>query len=431
MDLVDAGIPVTLFEAGAVPGGRARRVPGGDETDDNGQHLLLGAYTELLAMMRRVGIPIEAVLERRPLTLLVAGGIRLRALPLPPPFNLAAGVLLAGGASLRNRIATLKVLGALQADGFRATRGETVAMMLDRFGLEGGLRTWLWEAICLAALNTPPERASAQVFLNILHDIATGPREASDLLIPRTDLSQLFPEPATQYIRMRGGDVLMGAQVVRLEDAGAGVRVISAKGLEREYRQVIIATAPRAVCKLLADWPDMQPLLGHLHAMPFERIATLTLDYPCPVRLPFPMMGVASGSVEWVFDRHWLLEGRVSTPGRLSCVLSAPAAGMTVDQEILTARAHADVERLTGPLPYPISRRLLVDKRATFSCRPDVFRPDSVTHDPRILLAGDYLNARYPATLETAVRSGRRAAAIAISWQGAGATQFSRQVPSP
>lgn len=415
MDLADAGIPVTVFEAGPVLGGRARRIPGGDGQDDNGQHLLIGAYGELLGLMRRIGIPLEEVLARRRLTLRVQGGLRLGALPLPAPWNLAAGILLAHGPSLRERLATLRALEDLRHDGFRARRGETVQELLDRFSVHGSLRHHLWEAICLAALNTPAERACAQTFLNILHDIATGPAGASDLLIPRTDLSSLFPEPAADYIRARGGQVHTQATVLRLEDAGEAIRLI---GTERHglFRRVVIATASQALPRLLGSWPDMQPLLQRLATLPQERIATLTMEYPCPVRLPFPMMGVAFGSVDWVFDRRWLLDGSRPGAGRLCCVLSAPDLSQAMDRDSLADRAHADIQRITGPLPKPIACRLVVEKRATFSCQPGLQRPDGITHDSRIVLAGDYLQSRYPATLETAVRSGRRAAAAVINW---------------
>ena len=415
MDLADAGIPVTVFEAGAVLGGRARRIPGGDGHDDNGQHLLIGAYSELLGLMRRIGIPLEQVLERRRLSLQVVGGLRLSTLPLPAPWNLAAGILLARGATLGERRLTLRALDDLRRDGFKARRGESVQELLDRFSIHGNLRTQLWEAICLAALNTPAERACAQTFLNILHDIATGPAAASDLLIPRTDLSSLFPEPAAHYIRARGGQVHTQATVLRLEDAGDAVRLIGSNrhGL---FRRVVIATASQALPRLLGGWSEMQPLLQRVAALPQERIATLTVEYPCPVRLPFPMMGVAFGSVDWVFDRRWLFDGHSRAPGRLSCVLSAPDLALTLDRDTLAARAHADIQRITGPLPPPSAHRLVVEKRATFSCQPGLLRPDGITHDSRILLAGDYLVSRYPATLETAVRSGRRAAAAVISW---------------
>ncbi len=415
MDLADAGFAVSVYEAGIVPGGRARRIPGGDGTDDNGQHLLIGAYTELLGLLRRLQVPVEAVFARRALRYWVEGGMDLQAPHLPAPWHLAMAFLLVSDVPWRERLHALRMLRALQADGFRARSGESVTHLLDRLGAGGRLRAFLWEPLCVGALNTPPERACAQIFLNLLHDIATGPRSHSDLLIPRTDLSALFPEPAAAYVTMRHGSVHLQTPVTRLEGAGTLVALTTAHGT-RLFSHVIVAVAPRSVSFLLGSWPSMQPLLAQIDALDHERIATLTLEYAQTVRLPFPMMGVASGEVDWIFDRRWLLGGAPSAGGRLACVLSAPATQRTLDRARLTENAHRDVERLVGRCPPPVDSRLVVEKTATFSCRPGLVRPDEITHDPRVLLAGDYLASRYPATLETAVRSGRRAAAAIIHW---------------
>lgn len=416
LDLIDAGCSVTVYEAGTVPGGRARRIPGGDGSDDNGQHLLLGAYTELLGLLRRLKVPLEAVFERRPLRLSVVGGLDLHAARLPAPWHLAAGFLLAGGVSWRERLSTVRMLHDLQKGGFRAHRHETVAKLLDRHHAHGRMRAFLWDALCVAALNTPPERACAQIFLNLLHDLATGPRSHSDLLLPRTDLSALLPEPAVAYLRQRGGRVHLQTPVTAIQDAGSRL-MVNAGTATALFQHVVLAVAPRSVSHLIGDWADMQLLLGQIDALQHERIATLTLAYQQPVRLPFPMMAVAAGEVDWIFDRRQLLGSHGGNEGgRLACVMSAPPPQRSLDRLALVEHAHRDVERLIGRCAPPVDSRLVVEKTATFSCRPGIERPDEITHDPRLLLAGDYLASRYPATLETAVRSGRRAAAAIIHW---------------
>ena len=418
MDLADAGFAVHVFESGPVPGGRARRIPGGEGNDDNGQHLLIGAYTELLGLLRRLQVPLEAAFARRPLRYWVAGGLDLQASRLPAPWHLATAFLFADEVPLAERLHALRMLHTLQRGGFRANRGETVSQLLDRHGSNGRLREYLWEPLCVAALNTPPDLACAQIFLNLLHDIATGPRSHSDLLIPRTDLSALFPEPAAAYVAARQGTVHLQTPVLELGDAGPMIALRTASGT-RLFAHVIVAVAPRSVSFLLGRWPAMQPLLTRIDALSHERIATLTLEYAQPLRLPFPMMGVASGEVDWIFDRRWLLGGAPGAGGRLACVVSAPPLQRPLDRTRLTENAHRDVERLVGRCAAPVDSRLVVEKSATFSCRPGIVRPDEITHDPRVLLAGDYLQSRYPATLETAVRSGRRAAAAIIHWSRA------------
>ena len=116
--LAERGVPVAVFESGPVPGGRARRVVSKGTELDNGQHILVGAYSELLRMMRKVGVGDEALL-RLPLDLRYASGFRLRARTLPFPLGLLAGLLLARGVPLRERVAAARFMSAMKRAQFR------------------------------------------------------------------------------------------------------------------------------------------------------------------------------------------------------------------------------------------------------------------------------------------------------------------------
>jgi len=444
VSLIDAGIKdLTVYEAGPVLGGRARRIPGGNSDDDNGQHLCLGAYTELLKLMVNVGCDPEQLFYRSPLRLLFQGlatsqnkkikqVFSLRANPfLPAPFNLISGILLSSGVSISDRGHTLLALNRLKRRSYLCTSGQTVSNLLNELDIQGALRSYFWESLCLAALNTHPNIACAQTFLNILQDIAEGPRQASDVLIPKVDLSRLFPEPAARYIQDRGAEVLSACAIKTLEPAGQLLRVVGSRH-QRLYHHVILAVPPRAASVLLSGWGESMNDLGHqLHSLPHEKIATLTLDYfNRSMRLPFPMMGIANSSIEWIFDRGYLLQANKGSDSwnraalqrkfsRFTCVISAPHEDTPLEKQALTRAAHACVQALCGTpiigtLTEPDSSRLVVEKFATLSCRPNSARPHALTPDKRLILAGDYLQSRYPSTLETAVRSGLEAAALTL-----------------
>ena len=72
---------------------------------------------------------------------------------------------------------------------------------------------YVWRPLCISALNTPPEQASAQVFATVLRDSIAGPAGASDFLLPKVDLSRLFPEPASEFVSKNGGEVRTNAPV--------------------------------------------------------------------------------------------------------------------------------------------------------------------------------------------------------------------------
>uniref|UniRef100_UPI0024903A1E FAD-dependent oxidoreductase n=1 Tax=Azonexus hydrophilus TaxID=418702 RepID=UPI0024903A1E len=192
VDLTRRGAAVTLYEAGRVAGGRGRSVNIDGRTLDNGQHLLLGAYRETLALMRSVGADPDVLFERRPLQVVDRDGFRL-ALPCwPAPLNVAWGLLTAATVDLPEKLKTALWMHRVKWRGFRLTRDESVADWLDAAGQTGVLRQKLWEPLCLAALNTPAERASAQLFANVLRDSLGSPRRAdTDLLLPRVPFGEL------------------------------------------------------------------------------------------------------------------------------------------------------------------------------------------------------------------------------------------------
>jgi hydroxysqualene dehydroxylase len=387
--LVQHGARVSVLESGPVPGGRARRVQTQGRTLDNGQHILIGAYATLFSLMRTVGVPNDAVL-RLPLELRYADGVRLRRMALPGALGLLGGLLGARGLPWRDRLGAIRFLRALRRARFRLSKDCSVQELLLRHRQEGRIGHYVWKPLCVSALNTLPERASANVFLAVLRDtLAAGP-EASDLVLPRVDLSQLFPEPAAQWLATRGADL-------RCE---APVRDLAA--LREAHDAVILAVGPHQL-KALA--PSLAP------EFEYQPITTCYLQYADAVRLPFPMLGLSGGLVQWVFDRG-ALGGEA---GRLAAVISAQGDHQQLSQDELALACHREIAAALPDLPVPSWSRVIAEKRATIAVPPGLRRPDIETALPGVYLAGDYTDAEYPPTLEAAVRSGVRAAERALA----------------
>ncbi len=398
VELAGRGVPVSVFEASRSLGGRARRV-GVDGVDlDNGQHILIGAYRDALALMRSVGVDPERALARVPLELRYADGFRLRAPRLPAPLNLLVALLGADGASFAQSARAVRFMVALRLRRYRVEPDRSVAQLLDEHAQSGALRSHLWEPLCVSALNTPVERASAQVFANALRDGLTGRRGTSDLLLPRTDLGRLFPEPAAEYVRARGGAIELGVPVRRIERVSGGFRVNETQ----TFSGVVIACGPHQAGPLLVQLPELADALAALSAFAYEPIVTCYLQHPESVSLPSPMLGFGGGVVQWVFDR-----GQLGGPkGLLAAVISASGAHQELAKEELAARIGDELKAALGALPPPRWSRVITEKRATFSCTPALVRPRAVTAIPGLALAGDYIASEYPGTLEAAVRSG-------------------------
>jgi hydroxysqualene dehydroxylase len=399
VELAAAGKAVDLFEASRTLGGRARAVEIEGLTLDNGAHILVGAYTETLRLMKLVGAPADGLL-RLPLHLEFPSHFRLHAPPLPAPLHLAWALLTAQGLAWSDKLAAIRFMRRQQRANFRLANDTTASALIA--GQPEATRRFLWEPLCLAALNTAPEHASAQVFLNVLRDSLAADRAASDLLLPATDFSSLFPEPAARFIEAHGGSVKRGSRIERIRRVDSGYTLDD----HGTYAQVVVAVAPQHLPALVAELPELAPVVAQLDAYTWEPIVTCYLAYPESIRLPQPMLGIIDGTAQWLFDRGQ----SHGQPGLIAAVISASRRHREIEPQALANEIHAEIARVVPNLPAPRWSRVITEKRATFACTPALPRPLTLTPLSGLFLAGDYVASDYPATIEGAIRSGVAAA---------------------
>ena len=408
VELAAHGQAVTLFEAAKQLGGRARRVDWQGLSIDNGQHILIGAYRETLRLLRLVGS--DVLLARRLLEFDQPPRFRLALPRLPAPLHLILGLARARGLTRRDKLAAARFIQAMKRQRYRLPADSTVAELLERYEQTEALNRHLWEPICLAALNTPMAKASAQVFCHVLRDSLGGERSDSDLLLPRADLGRVFPDAALVYLAAKGGEIRLGTRIDGIARDGPGFRLV---GQAASFSHVVCATHPAQLPALLATLPALEPVRQMAAAYGYQPIETLWLHFAEDLSLSLPMLGLDHGPGQWLFDRRDL------APGLASVVISAEGPHLELAKPALLETVLGQVRQALGSLPALRDHLSVVEKRATFAAVPDMRRPAPVTALPGLYLAGDHVQSDYPATLEGAVRSG---VACARAILGAGET---------
>lgn len=414
------GASVTVFEAAPLAGGRARRV---DDLNmgaiDNGQHLLLGAYAETLALLKQLH-PVRAVsdlLQQTPLHLESAdGAFCLKAANAPSPFHTLWALFTARGLSWHERWLATRMIVSLKQKRWQAPARLSVAQLLERHHQSAVLCRRLWIPLCLASLNTTSDQACAQLFLNVLRDSLDAPRAHSDMLIPRVDLTELWPQAATETVTMRYRHIV--------RDVCPTPTAVTIDG--EAFEGCVLATPPYACARILKpneSTTASNTLLAQLGAFEYRAIATLTLQLDAPWNPPHSILLLDEDPTrghlgQWLFKRpqaHDQVTVVISDAAdflkheRKSFVDNIATQIREQVQRHPNARGHSQLT-MRGVKAH----RLIVEKRATFAAVPGLQRPRNQSPWARLTLAGDWTDTGYPAVLEGAVRSGNQAAKTLI-----------------
>jgi len=418
--LVADGARVLVLEARPGLGGRATtfRDPHTGERVDNGQHILMGCYTETLALLRRIdaadrvrwqsGLRV-AMIDR-------AGHHSELTLPAAPsPLHFLGGVLAWDALTWGEKLSVLRI-------GRRLVPSATSAAPLERGGRGMSVRSWLtehhqaprlcelfWEPLALAALNQSIDHADASHFLGVLERIFAPDPMAAVLVLPAVALDDLYAEPARHWLEQRGSEVRTQAPA-RVVIDGDGLRGVRVRD-ELIEAPVVISTVPWFGFSQLFDPPPpaLRQTIDDASRMASVPIVTVNLWFDEAV-MQEPLVGLPGREFQWVFDRRALVGGETS---HLSMISSGAEAIVSRTNDELTAIA---VDEIREALPAARRARLrqsvaVREKRSTFSLAADAPpRPGTETPIRGLLLAGDWIETGLPATIESAVLSGHVAA---------------------
>ena len=383
LDLVDAGQDVTVLEARPTLGGAVQTLPereGDPEPPpDNGQHIALGCFTEYLRFVERIGE--SGSYRRMRLGLPVfdeSGGLATIA---PSP----AVLLRYSHLSLRDRLHLPVAL--LRLRSAEANPGEAFGELLRRLGETSESIDRFWDVFIRPALNLPADEVDADAGLFTVRTALLGPRGNSDLILPTKPLGWMHGDAAARAL---GDRVRPERRVETLDELDADA--------------IVVAVPPRESARLLGE---PEPTLED------SPIVSVHLWFARPL-LEQPLAALLGSDAHWVFDRGALTGSRPERGQYLTVVSSGVP-------ELLEVRGRELVERIAAQLTGRLGEAELLWSRvsrepyATVALRPGVRRPGVETSLPHVARAGAWTDTGWPATMESAIRSGRRAAQHILS----------------
>jgi squalene-associated FAD-dependent desaturase len=391
LELVDAGQEVTLFEARPTLGGAVQTLPEreGDPAPppDNGQHIALGCFTEYLRFLDRVGEGSSFLRTRLGLPVVDENGRFATIAPSLPALLRYAH--LPARDRLRIPLVTARCRTA------KAEPGETFGSVLRRLGASDAAIDRFWDVFIRPALNLRADEVDAEAGLFTVRTALLGPRKNSDLILPTKPLGWMHGDAAGRALGAR----------VRLER-----RVDSLDELDADA--IVLAVPPRESARLLGE-PGP--------ALEDSPIVSVHLWFDQPI-LDVPLAALLGTDAHWVFDRGRLLGHAPRAVGQYLTVVSSGVP------ELLEVRGRQLVETIAAQLTERLGEAELLWSRvsrepyATIALRPGVVRAGVETSRPNVARAGTWTDTGWPATMESAIRSGRAAAQHILSGASAKVT---------
>ncbi|MFF3466819.1 hydroxysqualene dehydroxylase HpnE [Streptomyces sp. NPDC002619] len=424
--LADAGVRVTLLEGRPRLGGLAFSFQRGELTVDNGQHVYLRCCTAYRWFLDRIEgtalAPLQDRLDVPVLDAMKPEGRRLGRLrrdPLPVPLHLGRSLATYPHLSLAERARVGRAALALQGLDLAdpTLDSQDFGSWLAMHGQSARAVEALWDLVGVATLNAVAGDASLGLAAMVFKTGLLSDPGAADIGWAHVPLGELHDRLARKALDSAGvrTEVRTRATSVSMNENGRWSVQVPGETLETDA--VVLAVPQRETHDLLpAGALDAPERLLEIGTAP---ILNVHVVYDRQV-LTKPFFAALGTPVQWVFDRtdaSGLKDGQY-------LALSQSAAQDDIDAPVaeLRERYLPELERLLPASRDAEVRDFFVtrERTATFAPTPGVgrLRPGARTKSPGLYLAGAWTATGWPATMESAVRSGVSAADAALAALG-------------
>ncbi|MFO0807053.1 MAG: hydroxysqualene dehydroxylase HpnE [Gemmataceae bacterium] len=416
--LASRGYRVTILEARPRLGGRASSFTdtATGQLIDACQHVSMGCCTNFAHFADTIGI--TQYLKPQPtLYFMTPDGrvSRFAADALPAPCHLARSFATAHYLSPIEKLRIAWGLACLA----REPEGEDVPFLewlrahrqtqrtIDRF----------WGLVLVSALNEAVDRIGSKYARKVFRDGFLRHRRGFEVQVPTVPLSRLYGSELRAWMDAHGVDVALSANARDISIAHREVRGVRLRDARELSADVYVAALPAD--RLLSLLPESETAGSHI----WSGLRNLAVSPITSVHLwfdrrltAFPHVVLIDCVGQWVFNRG------ETTPGEFYVQVVVSAARSFSEAKAANIQRQI-VDELAQLFPVGanlLRSRVVTEHAATFSAVPGVdrWRPGPVSPLSNLLLAGDWTDTGWPATMEGAVRSGYRAAEAILARDG-------------
>lgn len=432
--LADAGIPVELYERRPILGGRATSFihPSSGERVDNCQHVLLGCCVNLLDFYNRLGVAehidfhetIPFIDESNRVS--VIGPSRL-----PPPLHLLPSFLRLKTMGIRDKLSIVRTVAGMirhairpGSNGYSEPSAVSMAAWLHAHGATKRAVEAFWKPFLISALNDELEDIDAEYGIGTAVRAFLINRRGYEVGLPTVPLGDLYA-PCIDYIERRGGRVVFNRGVAGISIHGGRVASISLQdGSTVEAGTYLSALPSDVLCRLLPESHASNPYFAMLAGLSVSPITAVHVWFDRPVT-ELEYAAVIGRRIQWIFNQSSRHAGAAAADyagAYLGLVVSASDEWMKTPRQEIIDEAMEDLRALLPAVREAELLKAIVVKegRATFAPRPgcDALRPGPSSPLSNLFVAGDWVQTGWPATMESAVRSGYQGAEALLRTQG-------------
>lgn len=401
--LSNAGYNVELIEASPKLGGRAFSFihKQTNAIIDNGQHIMMGCYNETLKFLKLINALDKITVQENLRVNFLKTNFELHELKASSsfyPFNLLSAILNYSAITFRERLSILCFFLKLPLFAQRDLSKMSVDNLLMKENQNENVKKAFWAIICVGALNTNLKKASAKVFVDILKEIFLKGSFGSKIILPRTSLSEMYCEPARQFIETRNGKIVLSERVEEIKvEKRKAVEIRTDKRRISDSEFVVCAIPFYAAQKILpflnlGDFNPQYSSILNVHVWLAEAKKENNLD-----KNFYALIG---SKLHWVF-RH---------DSHITCVISDAGYLLNLTDDELMKMITEELGKYMNITANDIKDYFIIkEKRATFIPSNEILnnRPNTETEVKNLFLAGDWVNTGLPSTIESAVKSGK------------------------